>query len=160
MTTDTDTVERLAAIEHTQWAHWTEHMLENLTPENIERWRRQISTPYSNLSEREKESDRKWARRAIAALPPVTPAEIAQAKKVGANSAYFLLSKHLAQGAELIQQEREGLAGGITVNGKLSHDPDDAHTLNQIEEMDRWLRLTSGILATADRLTASDKGDG
>ena len=43
-------------------------MLDNLTPENIERWRRQIETPYSELSEKEKESDRGWARKALAVV--------------------------------------------------------------------------------------------
>jgi hypothetical protein len=60
--------EALAALEHEQWAHWTRYMLDNLTPENIERWRRQCDTPYIDLSERERESDRGWADRVIAIL--------------------------------------------------------------------------------------------
>lgn len=63
-----DVLERLAAMEHEQWAHWTEYMLDNLTPENIARWRRQIETPYRDLSESEKESDRVWAKRVLSAL--------------------------------------------------------------------------------------------
>lgn len=51
----------MAAIEHEQWAHWTKYMLDNLTDENIARWREQIKTPYAQLSETEKDSDRKWA---------------------------------------------------------------------------------------------------
>jgi hypothetical protein len=61
-------VERLAAMEHEQWAHWTRYMLDNLTPENIARWKRQIETPYQELSEREKESDRVWARKVLVAI--------------------------------------------------------------------------------------------
>jgi len=57
-------IERLAELEHDQWAHWTEYMLDNMTPENIERWKRQIATPYSELSDKEKESDRSWAYKA------------------------------------------------------------------------------------------------
>lgn len=57
-------IEKLASLEHDQWAHWTGYMLNNLTPENIERWKRQIKTPYSQLTEKEKESDREWARKA------------------------------------------------------------------------------------------------
>lgn len=58
-------LERLAALEHEQWAHWTDYMLDNLTDENISRWRAQIKTPYAELTENEKESDRGWARKAL-----------------------------------------------------------------------------------------------
>lgn len=61
-------VERLAAWDHNAWAHWTEYMLDNLTPENIARWRRQIATPYADLSGKEKDSDRKEAREILALL--------------------------------------------------------------------------------------------
>ena len=56
-----DIIERLAAHEHEQWAHWTRYMLDNLTEENIARWRQQIEMDYQDLSESEKESDRQWA---------------------------------------------------------------------------------------------------
>lgn len=58
-------LEKLANLEHEQWAHWTRYMLDNLTDDNIKRWRLQIDIPYSELSEKEKESDRKWARKAM-----------------------------------------------------------------------------------------------
>ncbi len=57
--------EELAELEHEQWTHWTRYMLDNLTIENIERWKRQIKTPYSELSEKEKESDRKCAEKSL-----------------------------------------------------------------------------------------------
>ncbi|MDJ0707838.1 MAG: hypothetical protein QNJ46_31570 [Leptolyngbyaceae cyanobacterium MO_188.B28] len=60
-----DLREQLADLEHQQWAHWTRYMLNNLTPENIERWRRQIDTPYADLSEAEKASDRRWADKVL-----------------------------------------------------------------------------------------------
>lgn len=60
-----DLMERLSALEHDQWAHWTRYMLDNLTQENIERWKRQCDTPYEELSEKEKESDREWARKVL-----------------------------------------------------------------------------------------------
>ncbi|KKU25873.1 MAG: hypothetical protein UX38_C0013G0008 [Microgenomates group bacterium GW2011_GWC1_46_16] len=53
--------EELAALEHEQWAHWTEYMLAHSSPENVKRWVAQCATPYSELSEKEKDSDRKWA---------------------------------------------------------------------------------------------------
>lgn len=56
-------LEKLAALEHEQWAHWTEHMLDNLTEENTARWRGQIAASYADLTEEEKDKDREWARR-------------------------------------------------------------------------------------------------
>jgi hypothetical protein len=61
-------LEELAALEHEQWSHWTRHLLDNLSPENIERWRQQIKTPYRELSEAEKEKDRIWARKVLATI--------------------------------------------------------------------------------------------
>ena len=49
-------------------------MLENLTDENISRWRRQIKINYDDLSEKEKESDREWAWKTIEVLD-VLPAD-------------------------------------------------------------------------------------
>jgi len=57
--------EKLAELEHEQWAHWTKYFLENLTDENIGRWKQQINTKYKDLSEKEKESDRKWADKGL-----------------------------------------------------------------------------------------------
>lgn len=61
-------VEQLAAIEHRRWSNWQTFVHEQCihTPEGnliipqkcVERWNRQISTPYSELSEDEKQSDR------------------------------------------------------------------------------------------------------
>ena len=64
--------EELADLEHEQWAHWTEYMLANLTPENVTRWERQCRTPYSALTEREKNSDRKWADKVLEVLTTYT----------------------------------------------------------------------------------------
>lgn len=63
-----DPVEIMADLEHQQWAHWTRYMLDNLTPENIERWKQQCATDYADLNEKEKESDRRWARKGYAGV--------------------------------------------------------------------------------------------
>lgn len=68
MSKKNEVLELLASLEHEQWIHWTKYMLENLTDENIKRWKRQIKTPYYKLSEEEKESDRKLARKVLALL--------------------------------------------------------------------------------------------
>ena len=69
--TQEDIVEALAAHEHEQWAHWTAHMLDNTTPANIKRWRRQITAPYAELPEAEKRSDRLWANAALSIAKPL-----------------------------------------------------------------------------------------
>jgi hypothetical protein len=61
-------LEKLAALEHVQWAHWTRYMLGNLTDTNLSRWEHQCDTPYSALSEKEKDSDRTWALKVLSVL--------------------------------------------------------------------------------------------
>ncbi len=56
-------IEKLADLEHQQWAHWTKYLTRNFTEENVIRWEKQRETPYKDLSEKEKESDREWARK-------------------------------------------------------------------------------------------------
>jgi hypothetical protein len=66
-------LEKTAALEHEQWAHWTAYMLTVLCKdhpelnkdENVLRRSRQILVDYKDLTEKEKESDRVWARKAI-----------------------------------------------------------------------------------------------
>ncbi len=60
-----DIREKLADLEHRQWAHWTKYMLENLSDENKERWKVQCQTDYKNLSEKEKDLDRTWADKVL-----------------------------------------------------------------------------------------------
>ena len=58
-------LEELSDLEHKQWSHWTKYMLNNLTDENIDTWKKQIKTDYEDLSEKEKDSDREWARKVL-----------------------------------------------------------------------------------------------
>lgn len=60
-----DVVEALAALSHEQWAGWARWMIDQWSPEAVARWERQVATPYAELSEREKESDRVEARRIL-----------------------------------------------------------------------------------------------
>lgn len=55
-------LEECAAEEHERWARWYRWQRDNSTPENIARWNRQAETPYVDLSEQEKESDRREVR--------------------------------------------------------------------------------------------------
>lgn len=67
--------EELAALEHEQWVRWTRHLLANGTPENIARWQRLCETPYEQLTEADKDKDRKWADRVLAVLASRPPCE-------------------------------------------------------------------------------------
>jgi hypothetical protein len=88
---DPKNIEELAAAEHASWSSWTKWMLEEiekdlnqrakddgrpffydaalavLSTPCVQRWRRQMTTSYSDLPEAEKESDRIEARKKLAA---------------------------------------------------------------------------------------------
>lgn len=61
-------IDQLAAIEHERWAHWQRYVHDQCEPQRdgslvipaalVERWETQIETPYHDLTEREKASDR------------------------------------------------------------------------------------------------------
>lgn len=77
-----DLRERLAALCHEQWSGWMRYLFEHcsLIPESfVIRWKRQMNTPYTELSEEEKESDRKEADRFLTLLP-VQPAASTEAQ--------------------------------------------------------------------------------
>lgn len=66
-------VDELADIEHERWAHWQRYMHNKCErrPDGsllipaflVIQWERQIATPYSGLSEKERESDREQVRK-------------------------------------------------------------------------------------------------
>jgi hypothetical protein len=78
-----DQVEELAAYAHEAWSGWQRYLFGKcwtathddfrrpmpgsvvIPPELAERWERQMSTPYSELPEKEKESDREEARKIL-----------------------------------------------------------------------------------------------
>jgi hypothetical protein len=67
-----DLVEPLAAIEHERWAHWQRYLHSQCSKNNdgsltiprelVERWERQLNTPYHNLSKKEQDSDKEQVR--------------------------------------------------------------------------------------------------
>lgn len=75
-------VEQLAAIEHARWAHWQRYVHDQCESQGdgslviptslVRRWETQIETPYADLPEQEKDSDReqvqKYLPTVIAAL--------------------------------------------------------------------------------------------
>lgn len=79
--------ELIADFMHDQWSHWetwrntqttilgqTKDKRDidcidfSLHKETYDRWKRQMETPYADLSEKEKDSDREWAKKLITYL--------------------------------------------------------------------------------------------
>jgi len=80
---DKELFEKLADIEHQRWADWQKHIMKEsfkitgvfthknnnkmvqleIPIEYWDNWERQINTPYSELSEKEKDSDREQVNR-------------------------------------------------------------------------------------------------
>jgi hypothetical protein len=74
-------LEKLAKLEHDQWANWMKHFFSTcpiedsndndgivilkISKEKYHQWLRQINTPYEALSESEKNSDREWAQKVL-----------------------------------------------------------------------------------------------
>lgn len=83
---DLDTlVEQLADIEHQRWADWQRYCNkvlraratdERTLEERLQYWDKQINTPYSMLSEREKEEDRKQVRRYLPIVESLITLEV------------------------------------------------------------------------------------
>lgn len=78
--------EKLADLEHQQWAHWTDYMLDNLTEDNIKRWRKQCRTQYQDLTEKEKDSDRVWADKVMKTITLHNYSNIFKTRKDGGKS--------------------------------------------------------------------------
>ena len=55
--------------EHEQWVAWSKTLEKygNITRERLDRWKR-LWVPYSELSEKDKEQDRVWARKVLKIL--------------------------------------------------------------------------------------------
>ena len=81
--------EKMAAQAHVSWSGWMEYLFKQcsaagfggllIPKESVVRWNRQCTTPYADLPENEKKSDRVEADRylAIVATPRrMTPAEV------------------------------------------------------------------------------------
>ena len=71
-------IELLADYEHDRWSRWQKYLFSKciinedgsliIPKEFVDRWTSQMHTDYSNLSNEEKESDRKEARNILSIL--------------------------------------------------------------------------------------------
>ena len=70
--------EVVADKQHEIWSHWMQYLFSVCTEnkdgsvvipaDKVERWKRQINTPYEELTEREKNSDREQAEKVLDAM--------------------------------------------------------------------------------------------
>lgn len=68
--------EQLAALAHEQWSGWMHYLFSKsafnddgsftIPPASVDRWKRQMDTPYHDLPESEKDSDRVEADKVMA----------------------------------------------------------------------------------------------
>jgi hypothetical protein len=73
-----ETVETLAAVEHERWSGWMRYLFTRgqhhpdgsftIDAGSVAHWTRQMETGYSDLTEREKESDRQEVRKTLRAM--------------------------------------------------------------------------------------------
>ena len=73
--------EGLAAYAHEAWSGWMRYLFEKSQDNNdgtvtipawaVERWRRQMNTPYADLPEGEKSSDRNEAEKMLTIVEPL-----------------------------------------------------------------------------------------
>ncbi|MDN8069666.1 hypothetical protein [Burkholderia vietnamiensis] len=74
-------LEQLAAAEHERWAHWQRYMhskaIQNsdgsltIPAELVSRWERLMNTPYAELTENERQSDREQVQRYLPLLTKI-----------------------------------------------------------------------------------------
>lgn len=66
--------EYIAEVQHEIWSHWMRYLFSAcndgingtfIPTHKVERWKRQMNTPYKFLSEEEKESDREQADKVL-----------------------------------------------------------------------------------------------
>lgn len=70
--------EQVAAAQHEIWAHWMRYLFDvsvsnadgsvTIPAAKVERWMRQINTPYTDLTEIEKDADREQADKVLETL--------------------------------------------------------------------------------------------
>jgi len=73
-----ETIEELSHVEHASWSKWMKYLFsvskENedgsvtIPKDKVNRWKKQMKTDYKDLTNKEKESDRKEVRKFIKVL--------------------------------------------------------------------------------------------
>lgn len=115
-------IEKGADIEHERWSKWQAYLHSKCVEhengkgewvcfpsELFKRWERQINTPYSNLSEVEKESDRQEVR----SYDALFTTAMQRAYEAGVQDTVGEIEKRLRQAPLFITENRVVLAIGI-----------------------------------------------
>jgi hypothetical protein len=119
MSTQDDLKEQLAAIEHERWADWQRWVHDVYYKKGrpfevaIKRWEVQIKTPYAQLSEAEKQSDRDQVERYWPLIENlITKARLEELQKTyddtTTGNVYLALGKITERIAHLKKTIREG----------------------------------------------------
>jgi len=68
-------LEEISDVQHEIWSHWMKYLFEvsqdnpdgsvTIPAEKVKRWRKQMNTKYSELNDKERESDREQAVKVI-----------------------------------------------------------------------------------------------
>lgn len=115
-------VETGAALEHARWARWQKYLHSRGIVDNkgegylcipmglIKHWERQIETPYSELSESEKESDRKEAREYLPLLSQAIQAAKEETEKEGDERLRTFLRAEEKLRTVVVLEERKRIA--------------------------------------------------
>lgn len=61
-------IESLSDYMHKVWANWADYQMNNSSDDNVKRWKAQIKIDYKDLSEIDKEKDRKFAREILSII--------------------------------------------------------------------------------------------
>jgi hypothetical protein len=132
--------EALAALEHDQWAHWTRHMLGALKEviglgfyeardnnidlsgvrDTLDRWERQIATPYADLTEAEKNSDREWADKVLAVSRAYPPVQVIRVGDVPEERIGWAEADYNEAMRQIEEAENEQILGSILRDSQLS----------------------------------------
>ena len=145
--------EQLADIQHAIWAHWMGYMFGCgefrkddtwvMPAEKLERWWRQKEAPYSELSDKERESDRHQADKILAVVQPALAAALARAEAAETEGFHAAIISVLAvlrlHGMETIWRE---IADLCDTQALLAH----ARANDEIEfaGLDKWLQQDEG----------------
>jgi len=108
-------IEKGANLEHDRWARWQQYLFDQcvhnkdgsatIPSEMVAHWGRQISTKYTELSEQEKESDRKETRNYLSLLTSLVQQSKEEGEKKATQAAKIVYDIKCSQACEKAKEE-------------------------------------------------------